>query len=237
MEGQGASELLGLTAVGLNLPVDAAGGHFVEDAPGRSLVAHIEREGCQHGIACHAVIVTSGALLLPLLALQHPVAEVLHPLAHLLAVLGGERLRALEQGQSVQRLDQRIGIEHAVGAAAVPVVPLGYLRIVEVGVHAGGGIQEPHPHQLNRLGGVRLVPAEIPHQRQGVDAPAGGTQPVAVVAVQLGVREAVAVDVGQSVGLRGVGPVVSRQAHIVVPVSAGGHVGLVRHAQWPALQE
>ncbi len=159
------------------------------------------------------------------------------PGLELFAVFGGECFRWFQEGHGIQHLYKGVGVYQAVGASFVVVVARCHLGIFQIGVHAGLFVEEPHAEQFRSLLCVALFSAEVPGEGKGGDTVGGGSQTVAVQLVQFGVRYAVAVDVGQSVGFGGVGPVVAGLAHVVVLVSAGRSLLLHHHGEGFGIQQ
>ena len=152
----------------------------------------------------HGVVVLRGGFLAAVLARGHPGAEVGEPLLH----AGDRRLR---QGALLS--------EHLHGPGDLgEVQPVDNARwttgrdaghrlgVVEIRVHAGGGIEEERPQEFVGFGGVASVAGHESGSGEGRDAVPQRVHRLAVGKKVVWVRFPVAADVGQAVGLRGIGP-------------------------------
>ena len=175
------------------------------------------------------MVVALVAFLNALIAGENPVEKLGEPSLQGLRVLLGEGFGTFQQLNAIEHLDKRIGIDDSI-TASLAIVKAGHnLSMVEIRVHAGFLVQEPHTQQLYSLLGITFVTAEVPSQRKRGYACCHFRQLRTVQTLQLWIRNAVATDVWESVGLRLVGPEVATQAHIVVFVAAGSSLLLHHH--------
>ena len=233
---QCAAKLVGLTAIGLDLRQHSLLVELRQIFVHHLLVAHKLGIGNDLHIVGRGVVVALVAFLDALLTGQDPMEELGEPLTERLGILGSKGLRTFEQLYGIEHLDKRVGIDHPVTASFAIEFAGHNLRMVQIGIHPRFLVQEPHLQQLGCLLGITFVAAEIPSQREGGDAVGHQRQFRAVEQFEFGIRHAIAADVGQSVGLRRVGPVVATQTQVVVLVATCRHLLLHHHRKRLALQ-
>ena len=218
-----------LTSVGFYLCLDALLIELAQTIVHHFFVAHIVRIGYHLYVAGSSMVVALVAFLNALIAGENPVEKLGEPSLQGLRVLLGEGFGTFQQLNAIEHLDKRIGIDDSI-TASLAIVKAGHnLSMVEIRVHAGFLVQEPHTQQLYSLLGITFVTAEVPSQRKCGYACCHFRQLRTVQTLQLWIRNAVATDVWESVGLRLVGPEVATQAHIVVFVAAGSSLLLHHH--------
>ena len=235
-EGQRTAQLVGLLAVGLDLRQHALLVELRQIFLHHLLVAHKFGVGDDLHIVGCGVVVALVSFLDALFAGQDPMEELGKPLSECLGILGGKGLRTFEQLHGIEHLDKRVGIDNPI--AASPAVELAghNLGMVQIRIHPCVLVQEPYSQQFGSLPGITLVAAEIPSQREGGDPIGHQRQFRTVEEFQFGIRHTVASDVGQSVGLGRIGPVVAAQTQVVVLVATGRHLLLHHHRKRLALQ-
>ena len=230
-ESQRAPQLLWLTAVGLYLRLDALFVELSQTLVHHLLVAHIVRIGDHLHVASSSVVVALITFLDALWTGENPVEECREPSLQGLRVLLRESIGTFQQLHAIEHLHKRIGIDDPIAATFAVVETGNNLCVVQVRIHARVLIEEPHAQQLRSLLGIALVATEVPGQRERRHTGSHLLQLWAVELFQLGIRHSVATDVGQPVGLRGVGPEVAAQTQVVVLVATGGSLLLHHHRQ------
>ncbi len=130
-------------------------------------------------------------------------------------------------------LDEVEGVDDAVVTAGADAVD--GLCVLEVGVHAGGGCDEPGAEVVCGVCSVPFLAGDLPGGDEGRYLEAQADEGEAVVVEVTRVRLAVAIDVG-AVGVGGVGPevvgfgeVVVRAARAAVGMVGGDADGLLSH--------
>src|SRR5580704_11126506 len=98
------------------------------------------------------------------------------------------------------------------------------LCVLEIGVHAGGGIDEPGAEMLCGVGGVFALTGELPccGQRGNLNAEADEGFAMGVEVGRIG--EAIALDV-RAAGVGGVGPPVVAFGEVVVRTTGAARAG------------
>ena len=177
------------------------------------------------------MVIELTALLDTLLTGKHPVEEIREPSLQGLCVTPGKGFRALQQLHGIEHLDEGIAIDDAVATAFAIIETWHYLGIVQMGIHPGGLVEEPHAQPLRSLGSIALVTAEEPSQRERRHTRCHLLQPDAVEFLQFRIRHTVTTDVWQPVGLGRVGPEIAAQTQVIVFVATDGRLFLHHHGE------
>ena len=106
------------------------------------------------------------------------------------------------------------------------------LGVGQIRVHPRGRIAEEHPQELVGLGGVASVAGHEAGRREGGDAIAERVHGLPMGDEVVGIGLAVATDVGQAVGLRGIGPPVVAVGLEVVRGALGVRGAVSRDREW-----
>ncbi len=128
----------------------------------------------------------------------------------------------LEDGDGARDFDEMECVDDADAAAFVEAED--GLRVLEVGVHARGGIDEPGAEMLCGVGGVLALAGELPCCGQRGDLNAEADEGFAMGVEVGGIGEAVALDV-RAAGVGGVGPPVVALGEIIVRAAGAARAG------------
>ena len=226
-----------LAPVGLDLRGDPPRAGISEHADGEIPAAG--HEGQLHDLRIEegAVVVGGGPLATAGVALEEPVEVVAGPGGDGLVVGGRQQARIVDQRHRIDRIDQIAALDDA-GAAAIVGAADG-LGEAEVGIHPRRLVDEPRAGERGGVLGIPLLAGEPPGEAECLHGRTQQAYPAAVGelrVVRFRISPAIAADVGQPVRSGVIGPVVGREACIIVRVAArcrqplGGH-GRRRHVE------
>ena len=149
-----------------------------------------------------------------------------------------EHARIIDQRHRVDRIDQVAALDDA-GAAAIVGAANG-LGIAEVGIHPRRLVDEPGAGERGGVLGIPLLAGESPGEPERLRGRTEQARPAAVgelLVVRFRISPAVAADVGQAVRSGPVGPVVGREARVVVRVAARRRPTLVGYGRRPHIEQ
>src|SRR5688500_5793376 len=165
------------------------------------------------------MVVPRLALVRPVRARAQPVEVRAEPLPHPAGVVRRPAGRALDESDSIDRLDEPARVDDA--AAAFPIDATHELREAEVRRHPRRRVEEPGAQLPGGTTGVCLVAAEVIGERERLEIPSQrGNAWLVEIPLTLGIRLAITSYVRQTVRLARVRPPVGAQAEVVVPVVA-----------------
>jgi len=150
------------------------------------------------------VVVLGRSFILAILAGDHPVEVIGEPFFHSGRDLRRESARFFQHGSGHRDFDQVKGVDDADPAAGRNSGD--GLGVIQVRIHPRLGIEKEHPEEFGGFGHVAFVSGDLIGGGQCGDGLVQLAHGHPVVAEDVRIALAVALDVGQAVGRGGIGP-------------------------------